>query len=150
MLWGPYIGESVAHLLDICLTNQEIWQTMSPLICFETIKLHRLERVLRQFSLHQGIPHSCSLEQELHFVDRQGHYKYDYETYHAQQVTLWATRVKRIVTSPPLAGIMDFHDPYMEWYRCITRRLITPPLHRDQMRYHNTAAISHLLVSKRL
>ena len=24
------------------------------------------------------------------------------------------------VTSPPTAGIMDFHDPYMEWYQRIT------------------------------
>ena len=35
-------------------------------------------------------------------------------TYHAHYVTLWATGVERIVTSPPMAGIMDFHDPYME------------------------------------
>ena len=123
---------------------------MSPFICFETVEWHRPERVLRQFGLHQGIPLSCSLEQELHLVDRQGHHKYNWETYHAPYVALWATRVERIVTSPLLAGIMDCYDPYMEWYRHITRRLITPPLHRDQMRYHNTVATSHLLVSKRL
>ena len=46
MLWEPYIGESVAHLLDICLADQEILRTMSPLICFETVEWHRLERVL--------------------------------------------------------------------------------------------------------
>ena len=47
MLWEPYIGESVAHLPDICLVDQEIWWTMSLLICFETVEWHRLERVLR-------------------------------------------------------------------------------------------------------
>ena len=77
MLWEPYIGESVAHLPDICLANQEIWQTMSPLIFFVTVERHRLERVLRQFGLHQGIPLSCSLEQELHLVDRRGCHKYN-------------------------------------------------------------------------
>ena len=56
MLWEPYIRELVAHLPDICLANQEIWQTMSPLICFETVEWHRPERVLRQFDLRQGIP----------------------------------------------------------------------------------------------
>ena len=39
-----------------------------------------------------------------------------------------------------------FHYPYMEWYRRITRHLITPPLHRDQMGYHSTVAASQLLV----
>ena len=47
MLWEPYIGESVSHLPDICLADQEIWQTMSPLIYFETVELQRLERILR-------------------------------------------------------------------------------------------------------
>ena len=46
MLWEPYIGESVAHLPDICLADKEIWRTMSPLICFETVEWHCLERVL--------------------------------------------------------------------------------------------------------
>ena len=114
MLWEPYIGESVAHLPDICHVDQKIWRTISPLICFETVEWHRPERVLCQLNLHQGIPSSCSLDQELHLVDRRGHYKYDWETYHAPYVALWATRVERFVTSPLMAGIMDFHDPYME------------------------------------
>ena len=61
-------------------------------------------------------------------------------------ITLLASRVEHIVTAPPMAGVMQFHDPYMEWYRHITRCLITPPLHRDQMRYHSTAATTQLLV----
>ena len=123
---------------------------MSPLLCFETIEWHCPKQVLRQFDLHQGISPSCLLEQELHLVDRQECHKYDWETYHAQYVALWATRAEMIVTSPPTVGITDFHDPFKEWYRHIIRSLITPPLHRDQMMYHNTAASSHLLVSKRL
>ena len=40
---------------------------------------------------------------------------------------------------------------HLWWVLCnfmihITRRLITPPLHRDQMRYHSTAAATQLLV----
>ena len=96
---------------------------MSPLICFKTVEWYQLERVLRQFRLHKGIPPSCSIEQELHSVDRRGRPKYDWETYHAHYVALWATRVERIVTSPFMAGIMDFHDPYIEWYRYIRRNL---------------------------
>ena len=47
------------------------------------------------------------------------------------------TREGKITTAPPMVGIMDFHDPYMQWYR-ITRCLMTPPLHRDDMRFHTT------------
>ena len=64
------MGDLVAHLSTISLVDQEIWRSMSPLICFDIVKWHRLERVLRQFGLQQGIPPSCSIEQDLHSVDR--------------------------------------------------------------------------------
>ena len=89
---------------------------------------------------------SCSIEQDLYFVDRQGRHKYDWVAFHAQYITLWTSRAERIATTLPMVGAMQFHDPYMEWYRRITRRLITPPLHRDQMRYHSTVAATQLLV----
>ena len=60
MLWELYIEELVAYLPDICLVDQEIWWMISPLICFETLEWHHLERVLRSFDLHQGIPPSWS------------------------------------------------------------------------------------------
>ena len=52
-----------------------------------------------------------------------------------------------IITAPPMVGIMDFHDPYMQWYHRITRRFMTPPLHRDDIRFHTTAGITQALVS---
>ena len=97
-----------------------------------------------------GATSSCSLDEELHLANRRGRHKYDWETYHAQYVVLWATCAEKIITTPPTASIMDFHDPYMEWYQRITQRLITQPLHRDKMRFHNIVATSHLLASKRL
>ncbi|RVW82581.1 Serine/threonine-protein phosphatase 7 long form-like [Vitis vinifera] len=111
VLWEPYMGDLVAHLVAISLVDQEIWRTMSPLICFDIVKWHRLERVLRQFGLQQGIPPSCSIEQHLHSVDRRGRHKYDWEAFHAQYITLWASRAERIVTAPPMVGAMQFHDP---------------------------------------
>ena len=133
------MGDLVAYLSAISLADQEIWWMMSPLICFDIVEWHRPERVLRQFGLQQGIPPSCSIEQHLHSVDRQGRHKYDWVAFHAQYITLWTSRAERIATTLPMVGAMQFHDPYMEWYRRITRCLIAPPLHRDQMRYHSTA-----------
>ena len=142
------MGDLVAHLPAISLADLEIWRTMSPLICFDIVKWHQPERVLRQFGLQQGIPPSCSIELDLHSVDRRGRHKYDWGAFHAQYITLWGSHEERIVTAPPMVGVMQFHDPYMEWYRRITRCLITPPLHRDQMRYHSTVVASQLLVKK--
>ena len=42
---------------------------------------------------------------------------------------------------------MDFHDPYMQWYRRITRHFMTPSLHRDEMRFHTTTDTTQVLVS---
>ena len=68
-------------------------------------------------------------------------------TYHAPYIALWDTRAAKIITSPPMVGFMDFHDPYMQWYRRMTQRFTIPPLHRDDMRFHTTAGSTHLLVS---
>ncbi|KAL6318560.1 hypothetical protein AAG906_000638 [Vitis piasezkii] len=44
------------------LANQEIWWTMSPLICFDIVEWHRSEQVLRKFGLQQRISSSYSIE----------------------------------------------------------------------------------------
>ncbi|RVW71132.1 Serine/threonine-protein phosphatase 7 long form-like [Vitis vinifera] len=49
VLWEPYTTDLIAHLLAICQADEEIWRTMSPLICFDIIEWHRPEQVLRQF-----------------------------------------------------------------------------------------------------
>ena len=67
--------------------------------------------------------------------------------YHAPYIALWDTQAGRIVTAPPMVGIMDFHDPYMQWYHRITQRVMTPPLHRDDMRFHTSAGTTQVLVS---
>ena len=83
---------------------------MSPLICFDIVKWHRLERVLQQFGLKQGIPPSCSIKQYLHSMDRRGRLKYDWKAFHAQYITLWASHVKCIAMTPTMVGTMQFHD----------------------------------------
>ena len=49
-------------------------------------------------------------------MDRRGRHKYDWGSFHAQYITLWASRAERITTAPPMAGVMQCHDSYMEWY----------------------------------
>ncbi|RVW20358.1 Serine/threonine-protein phosphatase 7 long form-like [Vitis vinifera] len=49
--------------------------------------------------------------------------------------------------SPLAITTMDFYDPYMQWYRRITRCLIAPVLHIDHMRFHSIASTTELLIT---
>ena len=103
----------IAHLPAICQADEEIWRTMLPLICFDIIKRHRPERVLRQFRMQQGIHPPCLIDMEQHLVDRRGRHQYDWVTFHAQYISLWATRSELIATAPLEITTMSFYDPYM-------------------------------------
>ena len=70
--------------------------------------------------MQQGIPPPCLIDMELHLVDRRGRHQYDWVTFHAQYISLWATRSERIATAPLAITTMSFYDPYMQWYRRIT------------------------------
>ena len=71
----------------------------------------------------------------------------DLATYHALYIALWIMGAGMIITTPPMVGMMDFRDPYIQWYCHITRRFIIPPLHRDDMRFHTIAGTTQVLVS---
>ena len=79
-------------------------------------------------------------------MDARGRHQRDWVMYHARYVALWDTRADRIVTTPLVEGIMDSHDPYMQWNRHITRRFMTPPLQRDDLRYQITTGTTQILV----
>ena len=119
---------------------------MSPLIFFDIVEWHRPERVLRQFGLIQGIPSTPPIDSDLHSIDRRGRPQFDWRLYHEHYVALWEARGDHIVTTEPIGPHMDYHAPYMTWYRRITRRFITPMSDFGPMRYQATALSAHLLV----
>ena len=55
-------------------------------------------------------------------------------------------RLKETTLSLRNLSHMDYHAPYMTWYRRITRRFITPMSDFGPMRYQATALFAHLLV----
>ena len=63
------------------------------------------------------------------------------------KIVLWDMQARRIITASPMVGIMDFHDPYMQWYHRITQRFMTPPIHRDDIRYHTTVGTTQVFVT---
>ena len=66
---------------------------------------------------------------------------------HAPYIALRDKCMGKIITAPLMVGIMDFHDPYMQWYRRITQSFMTPPLHRDDMRFYTITGTTQVLVS---
>ncbi|RVW99497.1 Serine/threonine-protein phosphatase 7 long form-like [Vitis vinifera] len=99
-----------------------------------------------QFGLIQGIPSTPPIDSDLHSIDRRGRPQFDWRLYHEHYVALWEVRGDHIVTAAPIGPHMDYHAPYMTWYRRITRRFITPMSDFGPMRYQATALSAHLLI----
>lgn len=146
MIWQPYTPERLALLPDVCVKDQHLWRTMAPLICFDSVEWHHPDRVLRQFGLHQGIPKPCDTEVKLHSIDRRGRHHYDWRSYHGRYIQLWEACEESIAVGEVEEHPMHYHDPYMEWYRKVTRRLITPLTQRPHMRFQPSSGTTHLLV----
>ncbi|KAK4491786.1 hypothetical protein RD792_002562 [Penstemon davidsonii] len=135
-VWEPYPDDVLASLPEYCLSGKNIWQTLSPLICFDVVEFHHPDRVLRQFGQQQTIPAFCDTIPDIHLTDRRGRQNYDWALHHRQFVDMWADRYSRIVTAPVIDCQMDQSDSYMIWYRRITRLLIGNPDTRPNAKNH--------------
>ncbi|KAK9114145.1 hypothetical protein Syun_020942 [Stephania yunnanensis] len=80
---------------------------------------------MRQFGMKQSIPHLHSTSMELHKIDLRGKTDKDWSAEHSAYVCLWNERASNIATSEILDESLDFYDPYMLWYRRITRRFMS-------------------------
>ncbi|CAI9088580.1 OLC1v1022948C1 [Oldenlandia corymbosa var. corymbosa] len=143
-VWQPY-AYIIGSLPDYCLSGREIWQTVSPLLCFDVVEMHYPDRVLRQFGQHQNIPSDCDTFRELHSVDRRGRQNTDWVQHHKQYVDMWSNRRARVVCQPLIDGPMGYSDPYMIWYRRITRLLIGNPANRTDNGYQGVGGIIELM-----
>ena len=114
----------IAQLPDYCLQGQEIWCSRVPLVCFYIVEWHLPDRVMRQFGMRQVVPDQFDTLSALHRIDMRGRSDQDWSTVHRDYIQLWMSRHDYIIHGDPFDGTMDYHDPYMQWYRRITRRFI--------------------------
>ncbi|XP_021762900.1 uncharacterized protein LOC110727630 [Chenopodium quinoa] len=49
---------------------------------------------------------------------------------------MWDQRLQHVADGAPVQGLMEYHDPYMVWYRSITRRFINPNYTPPSTHYH--------------
>ncbi|XP_057971910.1 uncharacterized protein LOC131160335 isoform X2 [Malania oleifera] len=132
MIWEPYTNDMLQTLPPFCLAGREVWRAVVPLICFHIVEWHRPDRVMRQFGLHQPIPDPCDTRRDprgvvsdLHDIDLRGRGDRNWQIEHSSFLQVWDSRREHIIIGEVGGGHMDYHDPYMVWYRSITRRFIS-------------------------
>ncbi|XP_021775753.1 serine/threonine-protein phosphatase 7 long form homolog [Chenopodium quinoa] len=134
--WDPYVPDLVDAMPPHLLDHQAEWRARVPLICFEVVESHLPDRVMRQFGLRQTIPQGCDTSVQLHGIDRRGKGETSWALEHWRFLQLWEQRLEFIVGGDLMQGAMDPDDPYMVWYRRITRRFINPSYAPPSTHYH--------------
>ncbi|KAK9124220.1 hypothetical protein Sjap_013822 [Stephania japonica] len=87
--------------------------------------MYNPDRVMRQFGLKQRIPPLTNTSKELHKIDLRGKTDKDWSAEHSDYVSMWTERASNIANDELLEEPMGFYDPYMVWYRRITRRFMS-------------------------
>ena len=108
---------------NYCLTGQEIWRSVVPLIC-NIVEMHCSDRVLHQFGMQQPIPEPVNTKVSLHKVDLRGNVHQNWASFHDTYIDRWNNRLQHVITRDSLSLPMAYDDEYMVWYRSITRRHI--------------------------
>ncbi|QHN76331.1 uncharacterized protein DS421_19g642950 [Arachis hypogaea] len=93
-VWQPYgIGDIDPDLIPLAIHhNLVLWSARVPLISFECIEWHAIDRVMRQFGMRQGVP---TLEQDLgasHGEVLTGPKNEDWANTHSSWVMQWTNR----------------------------------------------------------
>ena len=94
------------------------------MLCCNIVELHTPDRVLCQFGMRQDILDPVDTNMDMHTMDPRRKTKVSWINTWATEIDKWNHRVEHVVTHPPFEGVMGYHDPYMKWYRRITRRYI--------------------------
>lgn len=145
-IWEPYTNEVLELLAPICRSDAHIWRTVAPLICFDIVEWHHPERVLRQFGHGQMIPGSCDFDVQLHKTDRRGKSGHDWLAHHGQQVAMWNAREQSVVDAQHIQDSPALRAQYMDWYKRITRLVISPPTRTPSGAYQPVASDLHMMV----
>ncbi|XP_050233633.1 protein MAINTENANCE OF MERISTEMS-like [Mercurialis annua] len=124
IIWEPYTDEILSLLPAYCLEGRRIWRSVVPLIYYHIVEWHHPDRVLQQFGLQQPIPLQPRQDHVLHSYTMRG--SDNWRQTHAFYIDLWDHRLDHVVDGPPFQGPPPYHSEYMEWFRRVTRRWITP------------------------
>lgn len=121
VIWQPYKDGLIELLPPFCSAGRNIWRAMVPLINFNIIEMHQLERVMRQFGYRQLPPEPSSARDRSHGMEMKKH-SHNWAEEHRVHVQRWQNRLQFIVQEgqPDIVGAYPDEDEYVTWYKRIT------------------------------
>ncbi|KAK9160071.1 hypothetical protein Syun_006412 [Stephania yunnanensis] len=81
---------------------------------------------------------------QLNKIDLRGKTDKDWSAEHSAYVCMWNERASNIATDEILEEPLDFYNPYMLWYRRITRRFMSPRRAIAEALAHGITSINQL------
>uniref|UniRef100_A0A8R7QJX4 Aminotransferase-like plant mobile domain-containing protein n=1 Tax=Triticum urartu TaxID=4572 RepID=A0A8R7QJX4_TRIUA len=125
--WDPYKPSLIDGLPALCTLGSAVWQSRTPLICFQIVEMHVPDRVLLQFGMMQHIPDPVEAVER---VTMQGKTDEDWSTYHEKYIKQWDNRLHSVAGLHNAVNSDPTHarNCYLEWYWQITRRWISTPV----------------------
>jgi hypothetical protein len=124
VIWTPYSKERLVVAPAICTGMMDIWTSMVPLICFEMVELHCLDRVTQQLGCIHHITVDINTSDVLHVITCRGkNNDYDLLGRHRAYISQWEAWKNDIFTE--MHHVIT-NEMYMVLYMSITRQIITP------------------------
>ncbi|KAL3373857.1 hypothetical protein AABB24_005705 [Solanum stoloniferum] len=156
-IWEPYSSDIIESLPEYCRFGRDIWRARVPIFCWDVVEVHLPDRVMRQFGLVQAIPSPFPFDATHFHYDRRGRPNTNWELEHAQWLHFWNHIDQYVCNAPILHGLLRYDDPYLIWFRRITRFIIGNPISSPQQQqgyvpnataYETMARHIHLMVNK--
>ena len=123
--WDPYPAEAYAALPQHSGMMSGMWRVSVPLICFDIVEMHLLERVMRQYGMVYGIPPPCDIEVELHLTSHKGQKPKNWIEINGRHIARWEQRLEVLAQG----ACSNQH-----WRRTYHNRLyVVLPLHHTSM-----------------
>ncbi|XP_027769217.1 serine/threonine-protein phosphatase 7 long form homolog [Solanum pennellii] len=131
-IWEPYSDDLIESLPLYCHAGRDIWRVRVPIFCWDVVEVHLPDRVMRQFGLQQAIPTPFPFDSNHFRHDRRGRPNTNWELEHAHWLSFWNQRLQYSCDAPVNNEPLRYDDPYLIWFRRITRLVIGNPNSRPQ------------------
>ncbi|KAH0656256.1 hypothetical protein KY285_031138 [Solanum tuberosum] len=143
--------------LDSMTEDQRYMAARVPIFCWDVVEVHLPDRVMRQFGLVQEIPSPFPFDATHFHYDRRERPNTNWELEHAQWLPFWNHIDQYVYNAPIIHGSLRYDDPYLIWFKRITRFVIGNPTARPQQlqgyvpnatAYETMVRHIHLMVNK--
>ncbi|XP_049349512.1 serine/threonine-protein phosphatase 7 long form homolog [Solanum verrucosum] len=128
----PYSDDLIESLPPYCHAGRNIWRVRVSIFCWDVVEVHLPDRVMRQFGLQQAIPTSFPFDSNHFRHDRRERPNANWELEHAQWLSFWNQCLQYSCDAPVNNESFHYDDPYLIWFRRITRLVSGNPNSRLQ------------------